>query len=58
MINLNSARLSWHDAFYTQWDSQGAHIEQIGLLGCSVQKTERLVSSRHAMHQSESPRVS
>ena len=57
MINLNSARLSWHDAFYTQWDGQGAHIEQIGLLGCSVQKSERLVSSRHAMHQSISARI-
>lgn len=57
MINLNSARLAWHDAFYTPWDSQGAHVEQIGLLGCSVQKTEKSVNSRHAMHQSISARI-
>lgn len=57
MINLNSARLAWHDALYTPWDSQGAHIEQIGLLGCSVQKTEKSVNSRHAMHQSISARI-
>lgn len=57
MINLNSARLAWHDALYTPWDSQGAHIEQIGLLGCTVQKTEKSVNSRHAMHQSISARI-
>jgi len=57
MINLNSARLAWHDALYTPWDSQGAHVEQIGLLGCSVQKTEKSVNSRHAMHQSISARI-
>ncbi|WP_256590465.1 hypothetical protein [Pseudomonas sp. Irchel 3A18] len=57
MIKLNSARAAWHDALYTPWDSQGAHIEQIGLLGCSVQKTERSVNSRHAMHQSMSARI-
>ncbi|RJX83625.1 hypothetical protein D3M70_00160 [Pseudomonas sp. LS-2] len=56
-MNLNSARLAWHDALYTPWDSQGAHIEQIGLLGCSVQKTEKSVNSRHAMHQSISARI-
>jgi hypothetical protein len=57
MINLNSARMAWHDALYTPWDSQGAHVEQIGLLGCSVQKTEKSVNSRHAMHQSISARI-
>lgn len=57
MMKLNSARLAWHDAFYTQWDSQGAHVEQIGLLGCSVQKTEKSINSRHAMHQSISARI-
>lgn len=57
MINLNSARAAWHDALYTPWDSQGAHVEQIGLLGCSVQKTEKTVNSRHAMHQSISARI-
>lgn len=57
MMKLNSARLAWHDALYTPWDSQGAHVEQIGLLGCSVQKTEKMVTSRHAMHQSISARI-
>lgn len=57
MMKLNSARAAWHDALYTPWDSQGAHVEQIGLLGCSVQKTEKMVTSRHAMHQSISARI-
>lgn len=57
MMKLNSARLAWHDALYTPWDSQGAHVEQIGLLGCTVQKTEKSVNSRHAMHQSISARI-
>jgi len=56
-MKLNSARAAWHDAYYTPWDSQGAHVEQIGLLGCSVQKTEKMVNSRHAMHQSISARI-
>jgi len=57
MMNLKSARTAWHDAFYTPWDSQGAHVEQLGMLGCSVQKTEKSVNSRHAMHQSLSARI-
>lgn len=57
MMKLNSARLAWHDALYTPWDTQGAHVEQIGLLGCSVQKTEKSINSRHAMHQSISARI-
>ncbi|SDU96878.1 hypothetical protein [Pseudomonas vancouverensis] len=57
MMKLNSARAAWHDALYTPWDSQGSHVEQIGLLGCSVQKTEKSVNSRHAMQQSVSARI-
>lgn len=57
MMNLNSARLAWHDALYTPWDSQGSHIEQIGLLGCTIQATAKSVNSRHAMHQSVSARI-
>jgi len=57
MINLNSARLAWHDALYTPWDSQGSYIEQIGLLGCTVQPTAKSINSRHAMHQSISARI-
>ena len=57
MMNLNSARLAWHDALYTPWDSQGSYIEQIGLLGCVVQATAKSVNSRHSMHQSISARI-
>jgi len=57
MMKLNSARLAWHDALYTPWDSQGSHIEQIGLLGCTIQTTAKSVNSRHAMHQSISARI-
>ncbi|MGN8278140.1 hypothetical protein [Pseudomonas sp. SMN5] len=56
-MKINSARQAWHDALYTPWDSQGSHVEQIGMLGCSVQKTEKSISSRHAMHQSISARI-
>jgi len=57
MMRLNSARAAWHDALYTRWDNQGAHIEQLGLLGASIQKTERMVCARHAMHQALSAHV-
>lgn len=57
MMKLNSARAAWHDALYTPWDSLGAHVEQIGLLGCSVQKTEKMVNARHAAHQALSARI-
>lgn len=57
MMQLNSARSAWHDALYTPWDRQGAHFEQIGRLGCSVQKTAKSINSRHAMHQSISARI-
>jgi hypothetical protein len=57
MMKLNSARMAWHDALYTPWDSQGAHIEQIGLLGCTVQKTDKMVNARHAAHQALSARI-
>lgn len=57
MMQLNSARAAWHDALYTPWDSQGSHVEQIGLLGCSVQKTEKSVNSRHAMQQALSAHI-
>lgn len=57
MMKLNSARMAWHDALYTPWDSQGAHIEQIGLLGCTIQTTAKSVNSHHAMQQSISARI-
>ena len=57
MMKLNSARLAWHDALYTRWDNQGSHVEQLGMLGASIQKTERMVCARHAMHQALSAHI-
>lgn len=56
-MRLSSARQAWHDAYYTPWDSSGAHVEQLGRMGCSVQKTERAVNARSAMHQALSARI-
>jgi len=50
-MQLNSARQAWHDCFYTAWDSQGAFIEQLGMLGAMVQTTEKQRKASHAMHQ-------
>lgn len=50
-MQLNSARQAWHDCFYTAWDSQGAFIEQLGMLGAMVQTTERQRHAGHAAHQ-------
>lgn len=57
MMKLNSARMAWHDALYTRWDSSGLHVEQLGMLGCQVQTTERTTNARHAAHQAISGRV-
>lgn len=57
MMKLNSARLAWHDSLYTRWDNQGSHVEQLGMLGASIQKTERMVCARHAMHQALSAHI-
>lgn len=50
-MQLNSARQAWHDCLYTAWDSQGAFIEQLGLLGAMVQTTDKQRSASHAVHQ-------
>ena len=50
-MKLNSARQAWHDCLYTAWDSQGAFIENLGLLGAMVQTTEKQRSASHAVHQ-------
>jgi hypothetical protein len=50
-MKLNSSRQAWHDAFHMPWDSASSHVEQLGRLGCSVQKTERAVTANHAAHQ-------
>lgn len=50
-MQLNSARQAWHDSLYTAWDSQGAFIEQLGILGTMVQTTEKQRNASHAVHQ-------
>ncbi|MNZ76592.1 hypothetical protein D3C78_951050 [compost metagenome] len=39
-MRLNSARQAWHDALYSQWNSNAAHFAMIEELGVAVQKTE------------------
>lgn len=56
-MKLNSARQAWHDCQYTAWDSQGAFIEQLGLLGAIVQTTDKQRSASHAVHQALAGRV-
>nr|WP_054064761.1 hypothetical protein [Pseudomonas fuscovaginae] len=56
-MKLNSARLAWHDAYYTARDSQGAVMQEMGLLGCMVQRTERGKTASHAAHQAIAGRV-
>ncbi|WP_026145098.1 hypothetical protein [Pseudomonas asplenii] len=56
-MKLNSARLAWHDAYYTARDSQGAVMQEMGLLGCMVQRTERGKTATHAAHQALAGRV-
>ncbi|WP_313740487.1 hypothetical protein [Pseudomonas sp.] len=50
-MKLNSARQAWHDCYYSAWDSQGAFIENLGLLGAMVQTTQKQRKASHAMHQ-------
>ncbi len=57
MMKLNSARAAWHDALYTARDSQGAVMQEMGLLGRMIQKTERSTNARHAAHQAIAGRV-
>ena len=57
MMKLNSARAAWHDSLYTARDSQGAVMQEMGLLGRMIQKTERSTNARHAAHQAVAGRV-
>ncbi|MCO8161055.1 hypothetical protein NJC38_02675 [Pseudomonas sp. 21LCFQ010] len=57
MMKLNSARAAWHDALYTARDSQGAVMQEMGMLGRMIQKTERSTNARHAAHQAIAGRV-
>lgn len=57
MMKLNSARMAWHDSLYTPRDSQGAVMQEMGMLGRMVQKTERSTNAGHAAHQAIAGRV-
>lgn len=51
MMKLNSARMAWHDSLYMPRDSQGTCMQEMGLLGRMIQKTERSTNANHAAHQ-------
>ena len=57
MINLNSARLAWHDAFYSRRDGSGARLEQMARLGRGVQETDRRSSCGRSVRQALAARV-
>lgn len=56
-MNLNSARIAWHDSMYSRWDSQASVVEQLGILGRMVQTTERDRSLDVAIHQALAGRI-
>lgn len=56
-MKLNSARMAWHDSLYVARDSQGACLQEMGLLGRMIQKTERLTNAGHAAHQAIAGRI-
>ncbi|MGY1448715.1 hypothetical protein ACW582_16160 [Pseudomonas chlororaphis] len=56
-MKLNSARMAWHDALYMPRDSQGACMQEMGLLGRMIQKTERSTNANHAAHQAIAGRI-
>lgn len=56
-MQLNSARQAWHDALYVPRDSQGALMQEMGLLGCMIQKTEKQKKSGHQAHQAIAGRI-
>lgn len=50
-MQLNSARQAWHDALYIPRDSQGAVMQEMGLLGRMIQKTDKQRKAGHQAHQ-------
>lgn len=56
-MKLNSARQVWHDCLYMPWDSALSVAAEWALLGASVQKTERDIRNRVAMHQAMAGRI-
>jgi hypothetical protein len=56
-MKLNSARMAWHDCLYVARDSQGACLQEMGLLGRMIQKTERSTNAGHAARQAIAGRI-
>ncbi|MFZ5936604.1 hypothetical protein ACOKS3_17455 [Pseudomonas sp. HS6-2] len=56
-MQLNSARAAWHDCLYTPRDSQGAVMQEMGLLGRMIQKTDKQRKSGHQAHQAIAGRI-
>jgi len=50
-MQLSSARKAWHDALYIPRDSQGAVMQEMGLLGRMIQKTDKQRKAGHQAHQ-------
>lgn len=50
-MQLSSARKAWHDALYIPRDSQGAVMQEMGLLGRMIQKTDKQRKAGHQVHQ-------
>ncbi len=50
-MQLNSARKAWHDALYIPRDSQGAVMQEMGLLGRMIKKTDKQRKAGHQVHQ-------
>lgn len=50
-MQLSSARKAWHDALYIPRDSQGAVMQEMGLLGRMIQKTNKQRKAGHQVHQ-------
>ncbi|MFK9098275.1 hypothetical protein ACJEBH_14030 [Pseudomonas guariconensis] len=56
-MQLNSARQAWHDALYVPRDSQGAVMQEMGLLGRMIQKTDKQRKAGHQVHQAIAGRI-
>lgn len=56
-MQLNSARAAWHDCLYMPRDSQGSVMQEMGLLGRMIQKTEKQKKSGHQAHQAIAGRI-
>lgn len=50
-MQLSSARKAWHDALYIPRDSQGAVMQEMGLLGRMIQKTDKQSKAGRQVHQ-------